>query len=373
MPPSPRTCAGLIAALALLAPAAAGKEPRTRTGDGARDALRGEAIEEALRYLERTQKLDGSWGRPAEGGVGITALCLLAFFAQGHQEHRGPYGSLLHRGVKYLMAKSLPPSERDPALAGGGKPTGYIFDHNDRDSRMHGHGYATQVLVLAYGAGRAQDPHTHELKRKVQLAIRVIENSQTFTGGWGYEPSHSTFHEGSVTVTAVQALRLARDAGFIVDEAVQKQGLEYLKQSQKDDGSFKYSLGQDHTTSALTAAAITAMYGFGQYYGDSIRKGLSFLRSQYRHPDYVDWPHYGNYYAAQAFWRSGGPDWDLWSGTVIPHLLRTGIRDSERPGVLCWDDSDSSRAPRSHGRDYATALTVLALSVEDGYLPIFQK
>ncbi len=371
MPPRPLTFAGLVACVTLLALAASGKEPRGRAEDATREEIRTATLTDALRYLEQSQKLDGSWGRPAEGGVGITALCLLAFFAQGHQENRGPFGAPLHKGVKYLLSKSLPPSESDPDLAGGGKPTGYIYDLNDADSRMHGHGYATQALVLAFGAGKAQDPHTQELKRKVQLAVRVIENSQTFTGGWGYEPSHSTFHEGSVTVTVVQALRLARDAGFIVDEAVQKQGLEYLKRSQKDDGSFKYSIGQDHSTSALTAAAITAMYGFGQYFGDSIRRGLEYLRSSYRHPEYVDWPYYGNYYAAQAFWRSGGSDWALWTGEVVPYLLGSAIR--ERPGQICWDDAVGSRAPRSHGRDYATAMTVLALSVEDGYLPIFQK
>ena len=37
-----------------------------------------------------------------------------------------------------------------------------------------------------------------------------------------------------------------------------------------------------------------------------------------------------------------------------------------------WDDSDSIGS-RAHGRDHATAYSVLALSVDEGYLPIFQR
>jgi hypothetical protein len=363
----------ILPALLLLAlSVASGKEPPREMSHA--DRRRAAAIDQGLAYLESVQKKDGSFGSGGPGVVGITSLSLLAFLAAGHQENRGPYGDVLFRGVNYLLQHSLPPG-RDPRYsdAAFGKPAGYIYVFGDHDSRMHGHGYATQVLVLAYGSGQNTDPRTRELRTKIQRAIRVIEEAQTFTGGWGYEPNHATFHEGSVTVTVVQALRLARDAGFVVDREVHARGLKYLKDSQKDDGSFKYALTHDRSTAALTAAAITAMHGFGEYYSEPIRRGLEYLRRQYEHrvADQIEWTFYANYYAAQAFWRAGGDDWALWTTQHVPAILDWQTQASEGRGF--WDDQMLSTSPVNRGRAYATAYACLTLSVPDGYLPLFQR
>ncbi|MHC4340364.1 MAG: prenyltransferase/squalene oxidase repeat-containing protein [Planctomycetota bacterium] len=232
---------------------------------------------------------------------------------------------------------------------------------------MHGHGYATQVLILAYGTGRTDTARARELKRKIQLAVRVIEESQTVTGGWGYEPSDRTFHEGSVTVTVVQALRLARDAGFLVDKGVVERGLKYLHQSQKRDGSFMYSVVDDRTSAALTAAALTALYGLAEYYSKTIEKGLEYLEESQRRALYQAWLFYGNYYTAQAFYQAGGRHWRLWNRTMVPFIL-----EIQHPQGY-WDDKQLASSPRTFGRAYATAFSCLALSVSDGNLPLFQR
>lgn len=328
------------------------------------------AIRDGLDYLARVQNRDGSFGRIETGGVGITSLCLLAFMAQGHQEGRGRYArdEVLRKGIHFLLSNSLrAKSPRTPTVSGiKGYPVGYIYNPADGDSRMHGHGYATQVLVLAYGSGPSESARARELRTKIRRAVRVIEESQTITGGWGYEPRRATSHEGSVTVTVVQALRLARDAGFVVDKEVHTRGLDYLRESQKRDGSFKYSTMSDHSSAALTAAALTAMHGFGEYYSKAVRSGLDYLRERYRNPYRVQWPFYAHYYAAQAFYRAGGEHWTFWQGRGVPLLLRLKTRRGY------WDDADATRRG-SHGRAYATAFAVLALSVPDGYLPLFQK
>ncbi len=335
------------------------------------------AIRLGLRYLADQQNRDGSFGRADHGKVGITALGLLAFMAQGHEEGRGTFsnwtsrrggtGDVLRRGVNYLLKHSLPPSATNRHLAQGNKPVGYIWDRDDTDSRMHGHGYATQVLVLAYGSAAKKTPRADELKTKVQRAVRVIENAQTNTGGWGYEPNHAAGHEGSITVTVVQALRLAADAGFIVDKRVHKRGLQYLKDSQKTDGSFKYSLTSDTTTAALTAAALTAMNGFGEYYTKAIRLGLEYLDARFKNPRRIRWMHYAHYYSAQVFYRSGSARWRHWQQRIVPLILA-----QQQPGGHWEDDSPTARRG-SYGRAYGTAFSLLALSVPDGYLPLFQR
>lgn len=358
------TARGLTAFLlvAALAPSVAlGRDPTPATNP--LDSRRREAVANGLGFLSRVQNRDGSFGEK-DGVVGVTSLCLLAFFAQGHQDGRGPYGDVLRRGVDYLLRLSLTEARR-------GMPEGYIWYDQDSDSRMHGHGYATQVLVLAYGCGKEEEERTRLLKKKIALAVSVIENSQSFTGGWYYEPNSSSGHEGSVTVTVVQALRLAADSGFLVKREVVDQGLKYLHRSQKDNGSFKYSLMQDRSSAALTAAAITAMHGFAEYYTEPVRRGMEFLRDEYAHPDEVEWTYYCHYYAAQAFWRAGGQDWREWERRVIPMLLEQQQTEGSLAGA--WDDSRGGQMPRTYGPAFATAFTCLALSVQDGYLPLFQR
>ena len=168
----------------------------------------------------------------------------------------------------------------------------------------------------------------------------------------------------------MQALRLARDIGFVVDRAVHERGLKYLRKSQKRDGSFRYALLENRSGPALTAAAITAMHGFGEYYSPAVRRGMEYLRDRYRDPENVLWPFYGHYYAAQAFARGTPADRTFFARTVVPYLVGTQRRDG-RLGF--WDDADTSHAPVQHGRAYATAMACLALSVPDGLVPLFQR
>jgi hypothetical protein len=353
-----------LVALALLAFASAAR-PQDRTPAAAsREADRNEAIRAGLDYLAETQSKDGSWGDPQRGVIGITALGVLAFLAQGHQEGFGPYAGerdVVRRAVDFLLKHST----SDVRL---GKPPGFIFAEQDGDSRMHGHGYATQALVLVYGSGRSSEERARALREKIRRAVTVIEESQTITGGWGYEPNPATVHEGSVTVTVVQALRLASDAGFVVDKQVHERGLKYLRDSQKPDGSFKYSHMAETSTPALTAAALSAMHGFGEYYSRAVTQGIRYLEDRYDRPDRIQWPYYSHYYAAQVFYRAGGSHWEFWKREGIPYIL------GEQRGGGFWDDRLHPDARRgSHGRQHATAFSILALSVEDGYLPLFQR
>jgi hypothetical protein len=362
----------LLPLLFCAAPEAAAQDSRDITlPDSSLDRRRKKAIRAGLDYLAATQRRDGSWGDPRQGIVGITSLCLLAFMAQGHQEGRGPYArgeDILRRGTDFLLRHSLPPSRKDPETSANGKPAGYIYVPLDGDSRMHGHGYATQVLILAYGSGRPKKERSQELRVKIRRAVRVIERAQTITGGWGYEPRSATAHEGSVTVTVVQALRLAADAGFLVDKETHRRGLVYLRDSQKTDGSFKYSHMADTSSAALTAAALTAMHGFGEYYSKAVRRGVRYIEVSYQRPHSLQWPFYAHYYAAQAFWRAGGRSWDLWKTRGIEHIVDRQENDGS------WDDMTYRDKRRgSHGPAYATSFCCLALSVSDGFLPLFQR
>ncbi len=328
------------------------------------------AVRGGLRFLAAQQQRDGSWG--SKSRVGVTSLSLLAFLANGDQLGRGPHGAVIERGVRYLLRCSLAPSASDPRRSNvPSKPSGYIWGGtSDSTSRMHGHGYATQVLCLVYGSGVRSPRLRTQLRTAILRAVRVIEEAQTFTGGWGYKPSNSTAHEGSITVTVVQALRLARDAGFVVDRRVHERGLKYLKESQKADGSFRYSLTRSDSTAALTGAALCAMHGFAEYRTRATRAGLGFLRGRHGTARRLSWPFYGRYYAAQVFYFTGGDDWKSWNRDRVPRILQEAQRNDE--GLVYWSDAYRGR-DRSQGKAYATALSCLTLSVGESLLPLFAK
>jgi len=356
--------AGVLAAT----PAVRAKEsPRLRS---THERQRAAAVSGGLRFLASQQQRDGSWG--SKSRVGVTSLALLAFLAHGDQIGRGPHGAVIERGVRYLLSCSLAPSASNPLRSTvPGKPSGYIWGgRSDTDSRMHGHGYATQVLASVYGSGVRSPALRTELRTAILRAVRVIENAQTFTGGWGYEPSFSTNHEGSITVVVAQALRVARDAGFVIDKEVHRRGLKYLRESQKPDGSFRYSLTRSDSTPALTSAALCAMYGFAEYESRKTRAALDYLRARHGRARRLTWPFYGRYYAAQVYYRSSAADWRRWNRDWVPRILATAERT--RSGLVYWDDAFRGQ-DRSQGRAYATALSCLTLSVGDGLLPLLSK
>ena len=63
-----------------------------------------EATRRAMRYLASMQNEDGSFGRGRFARhVGITALCGLAFMADGNLPGRGPYGDAVRRALEFVL------------------------------------------------------------------------------------------------------------------------------------------------------------------------------------------------------------------------------------------------------------------------------
>lgn len=194
------------------------------------------------------------------------------------------------------------------------------------------------------------------------------------TGGFGYQPIKNAEHEGSVTVTVAQGLRAARDAGIIVDENVIRDGLAYLRKSQKPDGSFKYSLRQDQSTYALTAAALSAFFLFGQYEdpkGHLVESAISFMKTSLRSQGIRQpWYYYGHFYGAWACWQHSGNTWDRnqlwgwWQSRVYRDLLSRQTSDGSF-------EEETGRF--NFGNVMTTACAVLTLAIPDEVIPIFQR
>lgn len=347
----------------------AGKPPATPSFQTITTEQR-RAVDRGIRFLVEQQDPHKGFFDPhldsQDGRVAITALACLALMAHGNTGDRGPYSEPLARGLRYLIRTC----HRDD-----GPLRGYLSTAGDNKSRMHGHGYAALALSEANGMlgedpeSRATDFSGDELRECLTLAIRLIERSQTSSGGWGYEPDRSGDHEGSITVCQLQALRSANNAGITANHLTIRRATEYLHKSQEPDGSFAYSLHDRRTSYALTAAAVSSLHARGIYDSSEVRRGMDYLDRTF--DDFLSpvaterFFYYGAFYAAQAMYHANDfRKFEAWFGPVRSHLLRIQAEDGSWPAKDKADD---------HGSTYRTAMAVLVLEVPYGFLPLFQR
>lgn len=324
-----------------------------------------EAIEKGLEWLHRNQSKSGQYGS-GSAPVATTAIAGMAFLAGGHLPKRSKYGENVLNAVKFLLR-----------MAG---KSGYINEGQARGiggSGMHGHGYATLFLAEVYGMcagieGFNTDDLEEELKDKLSKAIVVIEKSQCANGGWNYEPNPS-YDEGSVTVTQVQALRAARNAGIKVNLKTIEKAVEYINKSTDANGQTRYSLTSGgHTSFALTAAGMSCLNFLGQYDNDKVKKGLDFILKSLPGKGgnnsnmgaWGGWYFYGNYYATLATYQAlDNKYWNAWYPAVRDDLVGSQAGDGS------WKNAESA----SYGQAFGTGFALQILQIPYRYLPIYQS
>ncbi len=340
--------------------------PRSDEGLPQRSSLQAaaaESLERGLAFLAAQQATqpDGSFPTGASDGyapVAVTALSALALMAGGSSPDRGPHGEQVADAIDYLLARV------DGSR--GSETLGYLAAESDLVSRMHGHGYATLALAQAY----AQSPRSKRGERigtALEAAVRLIERSQGAEGGWYYSPSDRISHEGSVTITQVQALRAAHNAGIHVDTRVIAKAVRYVERSQNDDGMFRYALNRDETSISLTAAAVSTLNATGVYEGAYLQRGMDALwtrllaRGDAERAQLAKWPLYERLYVAQALWQHRDP-----------RLFEQWHRD-EVTRMVSRQRADGSWSGSPFGESYATAMNCLVLAMPQELLPIFQR
>ncbi len=348
------------------APAGASARATVQEQRGQLDERGQLALDAGLAWLARTLEgsVDGSLPRGEArewAPVGVTSLAALAWMAGGSTPERGLHGAPLARAIDYLIAQC----ELSPSA-----PTrGYIGARGDPLSRMHGHGYATLVLAEAWCMS-PRSARGARIEVALRAAIDLIERTQGAEGGWHYEPQLVAQHEGSITVCLVQALRAAHGAGMRVSNETIARAEGYVLASQAPDGRFRYMLGSDRTSVALTAAAIATLNMAGTYEGARIQSGVDAIwRGLLARPssgealseEQVLCSFYERLHLAQVFWQLDDlTHFERWAGPE-----RARVIAAQRPSGA-WHD------PR-YGDAYATAMNSLFLALTSGYLPIFAR
>ncbi len=346
--------AGALAGLVVIAwfsasPSHSGDEllPRHVTPDTLK------AVRAGLDYLARTQENDGAW-RESEGGraypVAVSSIAGMAFLAHGNTPTRGKYAPQVEATIDFLLKCT----GTTGLITGPGQESG---------QPMHGHGFALLFLASAYGM-ETKDSVRARMKEAIDRAVTLTARAQSGAGGWTYVPGGGD--EGSVTVTQVQALRAAHNAGFAVPRGTIEEAVRYIERCSTAEGGIQYSLGSGGGPRlAISAAAVATLYNAGEYDAPVAERCLGYVWEQFRARK--GWSKGGGHdfythlYASQAFYMAGDKYWDVYFPEIRDELVR--MQDK---GEGAWMGDGISRT-------YGTGIALIILQLPYKFMPVYQR
>jgi hypothetical protein len=311
------------------------------------------AVRSGLDFLARNQDGDGSW-HSDQGGeaypVAMTGLAGTAMLANGNTPTRGRYSPQVSKAVEYLLGCST--------------SSGLITGPSQESGRpMHGHGFALMFLACAFGT-ETKPAMRDKTKQVIEKAVRLTSEGQSPEGGWTYIPGSGD--EGSVTVTQVQALRAAHNAGLAVPRGTISQAVQYIEKCSTSDGGISYSLRSGGGPRLpISAAAVATLYNAGQYDAPVANRCLEYVwrnfdgRKTWSKGSGHDY--YCQLYAAQAFYLAGDKYWDAYFPAARDQLLSM------------QDKGDGSWNGDGIGKAYGTAIALIILQLPYKYLPVYQR
>jgi hypothetical protein len=335
-----------------------------------------DAIDKGLKWVAKNQQRDGHWD--ANGGqypTTMTALGGMVLLMEGSTIKDGKYADNIRKAVDWFMEPGR--CQRNGLIGNPNNPT-------ESARYMYGHGFGLLFLSQVYG----EEEDAQRRKKLEGILARAVEftgKAQTNRGGWGYVSANDGggFDEGSVTVTQVQALRAARDAGVPVPKAIIDKAHEYLKNCTTDAGGVIYSLAQGGRAvrggerPPLTAAAIACMFSAGEYESPLAKKWLEYCKTaipiaqtgRSGHDEYMQ------YYYAQAMYILGDKGYEKLfpQSSERDRLTWKKYRDVMFKHLASTQGGDGSWTGGYIGPIFTTATHLTILQLENGTLPIYQR
>ena len=347
------------------------------------------AVEKGLEFLKKQQMQDGHW--EAQGGqypTTMTALAGMCFLMEGSTLKEGKYSDQVTKAVNWFLA---------PARQ---QPNGMIGDvRNPTESTryMYGQGFGTMFLASVYGEEEDKDQR-EKLEKLLKKSVEFICKAQTLKkhkkaegkeveiGGWGYVSAADggNFDEGSVTITALQGLRAAKNAGIPVPKENIDRAVNYLEACTTPKGGIIYSYaggsgaalnGQERPP--LTAAAICCGFSAGQYKSELPKKWIKYCKDNIPiGRDRQSHDEYQTYYFAQAIYALGDDKY----GEMFPNdpkdswLTWSKFKEASIQGILDNQDKTSGGWSQGYiGPVFTTSVNLTILQLDKGILPISQK
>jgi len=358
----PLIAAAVVAVVVLLTPARAGDRALARSG-----RLRG-AIDRAVGYLvNRQQEGVGAYG--SKDRLALTSMATLALMSTGSTPRRGPYAERILRALRWVLSKQ--------------RPRGHFWDEKSGYSQIHNHGYALLLLTQAHGeCGKELD---ERIAGAIRRGIIASLESQHDNGGFGYflyrrpPPGNTMFtgDEASTTISQIQALRGARNAGFRIPKLMLRRAETYIHRSQHKSGGFIYSLrsgrvsfkdGSNEPTFAITAASTCVLNSLGTYRGKNLERAIRYLEKWLPPTEQdVHFYYYGHFYASQVMHQIGGSRDRRWRRAVLADLIARQEPDGR------FARRGDSHVAGEDGAILNTAWALQVLTIDRGVLPIHER
>lgn len=320
------------------------------------------AVENGLRFLAGALRPDGTFEGRDGRSAALPALAGMAFLSRGNVPGRGPYGDILNRTIDSVLEKA---DLREDAPYRG-------YFGQAENGRMYAHTIAT--LFLSECSGMVDAQRQARIDAVLPLAVRVILDAQRapkdnpdHLGGWRYHPN-SKDSDLSCSGWALMALRSARLNGASVPPEAIEQAVLFIKRTRREkDGAFSYQGNRGQYAETLTGAGILCLELCGRHLAPENLAAARFVRETYSKklvPDNGGYVFYGLYYTAQGLFHIGGATWK----EFYAWLAETWIPQQHADGS--WVNARNGNESNSV---YATAMLVLALTVPDRQLPIYQR
>jgi hypothetical protein len=304
-----------------------------------------QAVDRALEYLQRSQAREGYWRWRASRNPAVTGLAVMAFLSAGNVPGEGPFALTVEKAIRWILTVQ--------------QNNGMIA--TEARYEMYDHGICT--LMLAEVAGMTSEPLGAEVRKRLETAVDVILRAQRTSGrdagGWRYQ-ARGTDSDISVTGWQVMALRAAKNLGCDVPTQAIDRAIAYIRRCHDPrTGGYFYQPGSGLSV-ACTGTSVLALEicGKEQHGRPELRRAGSFILKN--PPWKARYPFYGIYYCTQAMFQLGDNYWNVYR----PNLHEAHLRMQRANGS--WDGE-------AEGPDYGTAMAVLALTVDYGFLPIYQR
>lgn len=365
-----RLSATLVAFLVLVsAPASAQEKKRVEVD---------ESVKKGLEWLRKQQSSDGSWQAPGGAYPTVcTALAGMAMLMEGSTLREGKYSENLVKAVDWFVTRS----QKNGLLGLPNSPT-------EAGRYIYGHGFGLMFLSCAYGEEDDKD-RRRKLEKIIQAAVEFSGKAQTKQGGWGYVSAADGggFDEGSTTITQLQGLRAARNAGIAVPKGIIDNATEYLRKCTTPRGGVIYNLGPGGMVATagaerppITAAACACAFSAGNYEDKYAKMWIKYCQesiwnggragAQGGHDDYQ------TYYFAQVVYALGDDRY----AKLFPNekaesrITWSKYRDNLYEYLKSRQSSDGGWAGGFDGNGIiVTSFNLTLMQLEKGLLPLYHR
>jgi hypothetical protein len=330
-----------------------------------------ETVRKGLDWLAKSQHPnEGHW--EANGNqypTTMTGLAGMCFLLEGSTVKEGKYCKNIAKARDWYLKRSQPSG----LLGNPNNPT-------ESSRYMYGQGFGTLFLASVYGE-EDDEKKRKDLEKLLTKAVLFICKAQTDRGGWGYVSAAdgNGFDEGSVTITQLQALRAARNAGIHVPKGNIDRAVKYLKDCTTPRGGIIYSLAHGGPVAGgerppLTAAAVACSFSSGDYNSDYAKKwikyckdNIPFGKGRLAHDEYQ------NYYFSQCMYILGDDGYAKLFPNDKDPMRWSDFRKTMFEYLKTGQSADGSWGQGGIGTVYTTSINLTILQLENATLPIYQR